>query len=190
MRLPALLGRRFRIDFASRPQPVLVLSWLLLALGVAGAALAALDVAPRWQLHQRLLAQRAELEQQLQLAGGTRAAPRLVSVADQAAAHAVLAELQRPWRPLFDRFESVNVPQVYLIQLSVDSSFRDVQLLAEAARLDDVLSYSKKLAGDRTVRTVRLTHHEWRNAPIGRVVVANLTAELASEDDRVAGGSQ
>jgi hypothetical protein len=190
MKLPALLGRRLRIDFASRRQPVPLASWFLLALGWCSIGVACWHLAPRWQLRDRLTVQRAGLEEQLQQAGGTRAPTRAVSLTDQAEAHAVLAQLHRPWQPLFDRFESVDVPKVYLVQLSVESGFREVQLLAEAARLDDVLSYSKRLAGDGTVRTVRLTHHEWRNAPIGRVVVANLTAELGPPDGTAAEASR
>ncbi|MBV8209860.1 MAG: hypothetical protein JO133_07330 [Burkholderiaceae bacterium] len=188
MRRRALLGRRFQIDFASTRQPVPTLAWLLLLFGLSAAAAVGIDIAPRWQMRERLLSQHADLERRALQTGLARMPAHAVSPADQAEVHMVLAELQRPWQALFQQFESANVPKVYLVQWSVDSGFRDVQLLAEAAQLDDVLLYSKKLGGDHTVRRVRLTHHEWRSAPVGRVVVANLTAELASDSDAAGEG--
>jgi hypothetical protein len=188
MRLSALLGPRFDVDFCARRARVPPLAWLLLVAGLICVASALADLVPRWRRLDRLSAQRAAVELQIQQLSGGIVPSHAASTADLAEARTVLGDLSRPWKPLFDRFESVDGPKVHLVQLAVDSHFQGMQVLAEASRLDDVLQYSQKLAGDGLVRSVRLTHHEWRAASGTRVVVANLTAEL-SRVDRASAGS-
>ena len=186
---PPWLGPRFDIDFSERRTRPPPLAWAVLALGVLALTGATATLLPRLTERHQLLAERAGLLQRTDQQSGV-AASRGPSAADLMQARALLDELGRPWKPLFDRFESVDVAKVYLVQLSVDSHFQGAQMIAEAARLEDVLQYSKKLQGDGTVRSVRLTHHEWRNVPGARVIIANLTADLAGADGSAAGESQ
>lgn len=190
MRLPPLLGPRFDADFCASRARAPLAAWLLLAAGMVTLAAALADLAPRWQRREHLSAERSTLEAQVQQLSGPVGASHPASATDLVEARTVLGELRRPWKSLFDRFESVDVPRVYLVQLSVDSRFQGVQMLAEASRLDDVLQYSQKLAGDGPVRSVRLTHHEWRAAPGSRVVVANLTAELVQAGGEAGGAGR
>lgn len=180
MNLPPLLGRRFQIDFGLRGSQIPLMAWLLVVAGFLSVALAWIDLAPGWARHQQLRAERLALEEQLNAVAqsGARMTKATSSSEDEDRVRAWIGELGRPWDGLFHRFESIQVPKVYLVQLVVDSRFHDVQLLAEAPGLDDVLTYSKQLESDDLIQGVRLTHHEWRNAPGARVVVASLTAEL------------
>jgi hypothetical protein len=180
--IPPLLGRRFQVDFAQARPPVAPLAWILLAIGAIAVSGALLDFAPRWIEHERLARERSDLQARLdRVPGVARSSARAPDAIGLAQARGVLDELDRPWPALLDQFESIDAPDVHLVQLGVDSRFQTVQLLAEASRLEQVLQYSKQLAGKGPVRSVRLTHHEWRAAPGGRIVLADLSATLGPD---------
>ncbi len=178
IRPAAWLGPRFDLDFVEARARPPALGWALLAGGVLALAAAAGVTYPAVKLHDRLLAQREALRQQLDRVPGGHAASHPATAVDLKETRLVLGALDRPWNALLDRFESVAVPRVHLVQVTVDGGFQAAQLTAEAARLDDVLRYARQLEHGGPVREVRLTRHEWRNAPGARVVVANLTATL------------
>jgi len=180
MTIPPLLGRRFQVDFVQARAPVAPLAWLLVAIGAVALAVALADFAPRWLERARLRQESADLQARLDsLPGVSRGPARASDAVGLAQARGVLAELNRPWPALFDQFESIGAPDVHLVQLGIDSRFQTVQMLAEATSLDRVVQFGQQFAGSNPVRSARLTHHEWRNAPAGRVVVADLTADLA-----------
>jgi len=179
MNILPLLGRRFQLDFIQARPPVPPLAWGLLAGGVLSLAAALADFAPRLVLREQLGARQTELRARLDhLPTGARSSGDAADVAGFTQARSVLDELDRPWAALFDQLEATRASDVHLIQLGVDPRFQTMQVLAEASSLERVLQYSKKLAGTGPVQSVRLTHHEWRNVPVGKVVVANLTADL------------
>jgi len=177
--IPSLLGRRFRVDFVqTRPQAT-PLSWLLLAVGTVALTMALAELAPRWIQRDQLQQQKTQLQMRLdRIPGLARTTTRPTDVMGLAQARGVLDELDRPWPELFDQFESTRSAGVHLVQMGVDSRFQTVLVLAEASSLDEVLRYSRELPGKGPVRAVRLTSHEWRSAPVGRIVVANLTIDL------------
>jgi len=189
MTMRSLLGPRFQLEFARDRTSPTPLSWLSLGIGTLALVLAICDLAPRWAQRQQLRLEREQLLAQLDSLEGMDRAGSAPSADPAALAHAraLLAELNRPWPQLFEQFESVRVPGVHLVQIGVDSRFRTVQVLAEAARLDEVLSFSQKLADRGPLRAVRLTHHEWHAAPVGKIVAASLTADLAAETRMPAG---
>jgi hypothetical protein len=182
MRTLHLLGRRFRIDFSQTRPSFPLLAWFLLGAGAVSMLAAVADFAPRWSLHRQLAREEAALQARLELLPG--AASSAAHAADPIGltqARVVLDQLQRPWALLFDQFESVRSRDVHLVQFGVDSSFQTVQVLAEAPKLEQVLQYSRQLDGAGPVRAMRLTHHEWRDSPSGRIVVASLTANLRAD---------
>ena len=181
VRIASLLGRRFEIDFVQARPPIAPLGWLLLGFGLLALMAALADFAPRWLEHERLLREVEELHLRLdRLPGVARPVSRGSDSTGLAQATGLLGELDHPWPALFDQFESVAVPDVHLVQMAVDSRFQTVQMVAEASTLERVLQYSQQLPGKGPVRAVRLTRHEWRNAPSGRIVVADLTADLVA----------
>jgi hypothetical protein len=180
--VPELLGRRFQVDFAQARPPVAPLAWILLAVGTITLAAALAGFAPRWIEHERLARERSQLQARLdRVPGVARPSARAPDAIGLVQARGVLDQLDRPWPALLDQFESIDAPDVHLVQFVVDARFQTVQLLAEAAQLEQVLRYSKQLAGRGPVRSVRLTHHEWRAAPGGRIVVADLSANLGPD---------
>jgi hypothetical protein len=180
MTIPPLLGQRFRLDFV-RPRPrATLLSWLLLAIGTVGFTMALADLAPRWIQRERLHQQKTQLRMRLdRIPGVARTPMHPTDAIGLAQARGVLEQLDRPWPALFDQFEATRGTGVHLVQLGVDARFQTALVLAEASSLDEVLRYSRELPGKGPVRAVRLTNHEWRNAAAGRIVVANLTIDLA-----------
>ena len=178
-RIP-LLGRRFQVDFVQARPAVAPVARLLLAAGVLALAGAVADLAPRWVQRQQLNRQKEQLQSRLERQLGVARPAARAEVIGLAQARGVLDELDRPWPALFDQLEATRVPGVHLVQLGVDSRFQTAQVLAEASNLEELLQYSQRLAGSGPVQSVRLTHHEWHDAPVGRIVVANLTAELES----------
>lgn len=180
--LSSLLGRRFQLDFVQPRAAVPPLSWLLLGAGILALAAALADFVPRWLEHARLVHEIEALQARLdRVPGMARTGSRASDAEGLAQARGVLGELDRPWPALFDQFEDAASQDVHLVQLTVDSRFRTMQLMAEASTLERVLQYSQRLPGKGPVRAVRLTHHEWRNTPSGRIVVADLTVDLGSD---------
>jgi hypothetical protein len=184
MTIPPLLGRRFRVDFVQPRPRATPLSWLMVAVGTMSLAIALADLAPRWIQREQLREKKTQLQARLdQMPGLARTAAHPVDAIGLTQARGVLEQLDRPWSELFDQFESTREGGVHLVQLGVDSRFQTALVLAEASSLEQVLRYSRDLSGKGPVRTVRLTNHEWRNAPVGRIVVANLTIDLTPVDE-------
>lgn len=180
MKIPSPLGRRFQVDFVQARAPTAPMAWALVALGALALAAALADLAPRWSQRADLRQQIAQLQARLdRVPGVARATTRAPDSIGLAQAQGVLEQLDRPWPELFDQFESIRAPGVHLVQFGVDPRFQTVQVLAEASTLEQVLQYSRELPGRGPVRAVHLTHHEWRSAPVGRIVVASLTVDLA-----------
>ena len=178
MKILPLLGRRFQVDFIQARPPVAPLAWGCLAAGVLSLAAALADLAPRLALREQLAVRQAELRARLDRLPASVRSTAGADVIGLTQARSVLDELDRPWEALFDQLEAARAPEVHLVQLGVDLPFQTVQVVAEAPSLERLLQYSQTLAGNGPVQSVRLTHHEWRNVSVGRVVVASLTAEL------------
>jgi hypothetical protein len=179
-----MLGRRFEVDFLRRP-PLPPLAVWLLALGLVGSGLAAWSCIDAWHERAALALERAELDAALerarQAAQQRHSAARGAGPAAQAQAIEVLEALHRPWNALLDQLEAVHAPGVHLVQLAVDARFETLQLQAEARTLGDVLRYTEQLPAAGPIVAVRLTSHEVRDAPGGRVVSARLAAALGAD---------
>jgi hypothetical protein len=178
--------RPYEIELLWPGAPVPPLGWLLFGLGMLLAALAA------WRI-QPLLAQRAELAQQhatLELAldkagAGTPrggASQRRGAAGDIAPeSQAMLDELRRPWHAFFDQIESAALADggnLHVVQLSIDPRFSTLQVTAEARDLGRIVRFSRRLTGGVPIRSLTLTHYEWRDALGGHVVSASLQGEL------------
>lgn len=177
-----LLGLRPAQVELLRPRPAVPpLSWILLGLGMALCALGTAIVLPRQALVREQQQELASLQQRWESRPSRppAVAERKAGEHDPSAeATALLRELQRPWIPLFAALEACDDPQVHLVQLSVDGRFSSLRLLAESRRFDALLHYETSLAEHFPVRSVEMTHHEWRDLPSARVASAQFTADL------------
>jgi hypothetical protein len=176
-------GARFDVDFARDRARTPLAAWALAAGAVlVGCAMAAW-LEPAWRLHAALVQQQAEATQLVQAAAdqGVRAAragnaPGHDAEAN-AQANALMRDLQLPWLQLLDHLEASQVPKVHLVSLEVGRGFSGLQILAEAASLDDLLTYTKRLPGG-PIAAARLTHHEWQGETGPRFLLASIQADL------------
>jgi Tfp pilus assembly protein PilN len=205
---PLLRVRPFEVELLRPGWRVVPLAWGLLALGALALAGAAWLCKPAWERQSELAAQRASLEQSLANVGagtatGARRQAGKAEVVDEAAE--IVAELHRPWSALFDQLEAATTPGVNLMQLSVEPHFATLQLVAESRDLDKLVRFSQRLAAGGAgsggtklgsnsspsgssgataptpgpIRSMNMTHHEWRDALGAHVVSAAMSGELA-----------
>jgi hypothetical protein len=190
--------RPYEVELLRSERRVAPVSWLLLASGMIALAGAALAARPGWEQHRDLEQQRAAADAALERLGadsgraGSAAHSRAPAGAksDLEDAGAIVAELHRPWHAFFDQLEAADEAAVHVQQLSVGSRFASVQLVAEGRELDRLVRYSQRLPGAGPIRSMTITHHEWRDAMGTRVVSASLQGELSVPDPKTAGGSQ
>ncbi|HUN92469.1 MAG TPA: hypothetical protein VMU33_10455 [Burkholderiaceae bacterium] len=182
-----ILGPRFDVDFV-RPAPVPPLAIAVLVVALVAAAAAAAWCEQAWRSGRDLASRRATLEAALERgreqAERRRTTARGADPQAQEQAVAVLDELHRPWRALFEQLEADRVGPVHLDQLAIDSRFESLQMQAEARSLGDVLRYVQALPGAGPIAAVQLSSHELRDAPGGRVVSARVVARLDGRASR------
>ena len=187
--------RPYEVELLRPSGQVPPLSWIFLALGVCALAGAALVCAPAWSRHGEIAQQRLATESALaalQADSASRAgakqhtsASRAVATEDLAEAEGIVAELHRPWHNLFDQLESAQAAEgagVHLQQLAVDPRFVTVQLVAEGRDLDKIVRFSQRLSSQEPdggpVRSMNMTHHEWRDTLGAHVVSVALQGDL------------
>ncbi len=164
---------------------VVPLAGLLLVAGLIAAAGAALVLRPALERQSTLAADRGQLETRLERLGVRPAAAgeqhhggRRETLEE---GRQLAAELHRPWHELFDQLEQAaqaDGAAVHLVQLSVDPRFDTIQLVAEARDLGHLVRFSQRLSGGAPLRSLVLTHYEWRDALGGHVLSAALQGEL------------
>jgi len=190
---PPLLTRLLRL----RPHEVELLrprhrapplSWLLLAVGVAALGAAAMNCLPVWSSRSLLADRAARLQSEVDHLASSRGPVLRGRTSNRAGdrdalseAELLVVEARRPWHGLFDQLEAAQRSGhagVHVIQMGVDPRFATLQLVAEGRDLGELVRFSQQLAGNGPVRTMSLTHHEWRDALGAHVVTASLQGEL------------
>lgn len=186
---------RFAIDFARARAPVPTHGWALAAVGVLAFAAAIASSAGDWQQRATSLAARERVQTALaaaQPAPSTASARRDTSSATararetQTEAQLVALELRRPWGALFSALESSSNERVRIVQMDVDSRFRQLQIHAEAKSLGELIRYAEHLASIAPVNNARLAHHELKTVAGARIVSARLVARLDPSADAAA----
>jgi hypothetical protein len=190
--VPLLRIRPHEIELLRPAARATPLAWMLFACGASALAAAAWLCQPGWQRQGELALQRQNLEQSLERVGaGSGTAARRSSTKGDTLdeAEAIAVELHRPWHELFDALEAAGSEGVNLVQLSVEPRFATLQLVAESRDLDKLVRYSQKLAGSGPIRTMTMTHHEWRDALGAHVVSASMQGDLAGASAGAAGSA-
>lgn len=154
---------RIAIDFARRPvfraHP---LAWLAMMAG-AGLGVAAWLVISSLQQNtatqdataRRLQARlHARTEQQQVLPHST------ITEVQAAAVNGAIAQLNLPWRDLFDAMEAATPKSIALLELQPDARRNVVKGVAEAKSSDDMIAYVEQLKKQELFTAVVLTHHE------------------------------
>jgi len=135
--------------------------WLLLAVGVAAALLAAVQF-------QSAQAARMALASELNAANGRLAGPRTDSTRAgppvdprvSKAANQIARELQMPWAEMLAALEAVPTPEVALLGVEPSALRHVVRITAEAKNSGAMLDYLQALQGGRQFSDVWLTSHQ------------------------------
>ncbi len=198
--------RPYEVELLRPSGQVPALSWIFLTLGLGALAGAALACAPAWSRHGEIAQQRLATENALAAlqadpasrAGARRqtSTGRSAATEDVAEAEGIVAELHRPWHNLFDQLESAQAAEgagVHLQQLAVDSRFATLQLVAEGRDLDKIVRFSQRLSSQERdggpVRSMNMTHHEWRDTLGAHVVSVALLGDLPTAPLPASGGN-
>jgi Tfp pilus assembly protein PilN len=159
--------KSIRIDFApnsvrrniGRIGPV---TWLLGCVGVllcASAAIAAVEL-----LRQRdaLLVDRRYSEVQLQKRVAPQTSPTkfVIAEAHASAVNGAIAQLNLPWKALFDAVEAATPATIALLSLEPDAKKQFIRGTAEAKGSDGMLAYIEQLKQQSFFTAVMLTRHE------------------------------
>jgi hypothetical protein len=160
-----------------------VLSWALLACGLAATVVAALVVVPEVQRarHGRDEVRGEEtLLARPDAPSGTKSPVARGSTDREllAQGEAMRNALRLPWHALFERLEASRQPDVHLVSFSVEPRFSSALVVAESRDLEALLRYGQALSSAPPVRAVEMIHHEWRDSAGVRVVSATLVAHL------------
>ena len=150
------------IDFLRPSQPPRI-GWVLLALGIAGLAVAFWF--DRQWADERTAAALAE-QQALAAERGRQAPPPPVepTLAQRRWQQAQL-ELQRPWLPALRAVESATVSPVFLLSMTIEPAKGLIKLDAEAPSFDHALAYVQMLDEGGVLQPATLVSHEQAASP-------------------------
>lgn len=152
---------RLDLDLSPTRPRVPPASWLLLAVGVLAAALAALQFQSATEERSRELRDLRALEASLSEPGSAGASPASVQDARTArAANAAQRELEVPWATLFGGLESVAARNVALLSIEPSAQRHEVRITAEAKSSAAMLDFLDALRGQPALREVVLVSHQ------------------------------
>jgi len=172
--------RTLHLDFLHPVVPRVGVGIALLAFGFAAAGF---TVWRYWSLGSEVAQLEVELADTQRLA--RRDLPRMREASgdpkllaqEVSRANAVLASLTLPWDAMFSELEAASSASVALLVIQPEASGRQVRLVGEARRFEDLLAYIARLEATDGFANVFLTSHELKPAATGRPVSFSLTAD-------------
>lgn len=151
--------RRLELDFVAPPRRSRWIGYVLLAVSLLIAG----DMVYRYRDAQLAL-QRFEAARGLLGIGQrpARAIPKERLDEQVKSAQAVIRQLTLPWAGLIETLEAAATPDVAILQLQPEAQQRVLRLTAEAAHLEAMLEYLRKLASIKGLAEVHLLSHQVR----------------------------
>lgn len=158
---------RIAIDFAPRTLRRILyqtglLTWLCAFAGLALCIVAALTV---HALIDKIDAQDAALRR-VKITLGERndnqpvVKNAIISDGQAASVNGAIAQLNLPWRDVFDAVEAATPKTVALLTLEPDAKRNLMRVMAEARNSDDMIAYIEQLKKQTFFTSVLLTKHE------------------------------
>jgi Tfp pilus assembly protein PilN len=163
--------KKLHIDFApaSLERTVLLTplcSWVLLSVAITlwtGVAIKAsvlvhereVVASALKQVSQKTRAQLQEREEKIRTAGKFTIPESQANAVNDA-----IAELNLPWRDLFDTLEAATPDTIALLSVEPNAKKQALRGLAEAKTSDDMIAYVEQLKKQALFSTVLLTRHE------------------------------
>jgi len=149
--------RRLELDYVAAPRRTRGLGLLVLAIGIATAALLLERYRSVSVELERIEAGRALLGP-AQQALRARPPERLEEEAKRV--EAVLRQLALPWGAIIESVEGASTADVALLQLQPDAQQRQLRLGAEARSQQAMLDYLRRLAAARGLAEVHVVSHQ------------------------------
>lgn len=174
--------RALELDFVAGASRGRWVGFILLAIATVAAA----KLADTYAQSQREVGQiEARIARMERRAGGINSgAPKLADATIQEIRHAnqVIDQITLPWERLFRAVESVANGRVALLGITPDQKGGTVELSAEAADVEAMFDYVKRLQGAPSLARVYLLNHQVNARDPQRPVRFTVTA---SWNDRV-----
>jgi Tfp pilus assembly protein PilN len=163
--------KRLVIDFAPRSLERTVLTtplatWLLLLAAVAawiGVAIKAADYYHRREAASAVLRQvLKQTGEQLQEREARKLAASKFTIPESQlnAVNGAVAQLNLPWRDMFDALEAATPASIALLSIEPDAKKHLLRATAEAKNSDDMIGYVEELKKQSFFSSVLLTRHE------------------------------
>jgi hypothetical protein len=160
------------IDFSAAIRPSRRPGVPSLALMVAMTAALGWGACVSWDLQQELARLREQPAEPLASRADTMPAPRTAPTLAQAQAiNTAIAQLNLPWRDLFDAVQQATPADIALVSLEPDASRRWIRITGEARTLDDVAGYQRRLGRVGLFKRAVLLLHERQEAGVVRFAV-------------------
>ena len=156
-----------RIDFAPRTLRYMIARthWAAWVAGIVGAllciaagAMSAVLQQQRDELNGAVLHAKARLAQRT----SNRPVPKktVISEAQATSVNAAIAQLNLPWRDVFNAIEAATPPTIALLTVEPDARRQVLKGLAEAKNSDGMITYIEQLKQQAFFSAVVLTRHE------------------------------
>lgn len=156
--------RPLRLDFAPENRRSPALGWILLALGAASLAMAALQFHSAHAARSREAVELQELQARVATIGaGSRSVPSDSREAREAAA--VIRELRVPWPMLLAVFEGAATQNVALLSVEPTPAQQQVRFTAEAKNVQSMFEYLEALKREPLTDVVLVSHQINEKAP-------------------------
>lgn len=177
------MSARIDLDYAARAQSG---RWF----GIAALALAALAAAKLFDVHAEAQREIAHLEARFdQLdrrdSGSAAYSPRLdeATVLEIRHANQVIDQIALPWGRLFRALEAAATSRVALLGITPDQAGGTVELSGEAADLDAMFDYVKRLQRQPELSGVFLLNHQENAREAQRPLQFTVTASWIEKAD-------
>lgn len=105
----------------------------------------------------------------------------VISDAQASAVNAAIAQLNLPWRDVFDAMESATPKTIALLTLEPDAKRNLIKGMAEAKTSDDMIAYIEQLKKQDFFTSVLLTKHEINEQDPNKPLRFQFEAQWAGE---------
>ena len=165
--------RSLKLTFPYRKQPISVIDYLLLLLGVLALIVVFFQLkitmgkVAKWETREAQL-----LKQQKQRIS-PRTATRVTQVTQQEVKQAreIISWLNLPWEPVFDSLELAASKEVALLSLQPNAASRAIRISGEAKNLQGLVEYVEALEREPVFKNVHLVNYRVRQDHPQRPVI-------------------
>jgi len=166
--------RSLKLTFPYRKQPISVLDFLLLLLGILALIVVVLQLKTTMGKMTKWETREAQLLKQQKQRTAPRTASTPVTQATQQEvkqAREIISWLNLPWEPVFDSLELAASKEVALLSLQPNAASRAIRISGEARNLQGLVEYVEALERESVFKNVHLVNYRIRQDHPQRPVI-------------------